>query len=102
VAPELRVGGAKRGLWGWLRISGGLLLQHRERQRSAEPDEPTTIVAPQTWNPGGVMGIGPGIAVALTGHLFLLFDGLVTYSKVPAVDRGGAGIDVAAGLGWVF
>jgi hypothetical protein len=102
VAPELRIGGAKGGLWGWLRISGGLLLQHREAARAAEPGEGAMIIAPQQWNPGGVMGIGPGIAVALTGHLFLLIDGMVTYSRIPAVDRGGAGIDVAAGLGWVF
>jgi hypothetical protein len=32
----------------------------------------------------------------------VLIDGMVTYSRIPAVDRGGAGIDVAAGLGWVF
>jgi hypothetical protein len=101
VVPELRLGGAKGGLWGWVRLSGGLLLQHREATRRFEAGEPTMIVAPQHWDPGGVMGIGPGIAVALTDHLFLLFDGMVTYARVPAVDRGGGGIDIACGLGWV-
>ncbi len=101
VTPELRFGGAKGGFMGWIRISGGLLLQHHEREREGTPDDPM-VVAPQRWDPGGVMGIGPGAAIALTGHLFLLLDAMVTYARVPAADRGGAGIDVAAGLGWVF
>jgi hypothetical protein len=102
VTPELRVGGAKGGLWGWIRVSGGLLMQHREPTRVADPGDDAMIIAPQRWDPGGVIGIGPGIAFALTGHLFMLFDGMVTYARVPAADRGGAGFDAAAGLGWVF
>lgn len=103
VTPELRIGGARGGLWGWVRVSGGLLMQHHEPLRaSAGAGEDPIIVAPQGWDPGGVIGIGPGIAVALTGHLFLLFDGTVTYARVPAADRGGAGLDVAGGVGWVF
>jgi hypothetical protein len=88
VTPEVRVGGARSGLWGWIRVSGGLLMQNQE--------------SPPRWNPGGMIGIGPGIAVAVTGHLFLLFDGMVSYGRVPAADRGGAGFDVSGGLGWVF
>lgn len=102
VTPELRIGGAKGGLWGWIRLSGGLLMQHREPTRRADPGDDPMIVAPQRWDPGGVIGIGPGIAVAVTGHLFLLFDGTVSYGSVPAADRGGAGFDVAGGLGWMF
>jgi hypothetical protein len=102
VAPELRIGGARGGLWGWIRVSGGLLLQHREPTRRAGTGDEIEIVAPQRWDPGGVIGIGPGIAIAVTGHLFVLFDSMVSYGRVPAVDRGGAGLDVAAGLGWVF
>lgn len=102
VTPELRIGGARGGLWGWIRVSGGLLMQHHEPSRRAVSGEDPMIVAPQRWDPGGVFGIGPGIAVALTGHLFLLFDGMVSYARVPAADRGGAGFDVAGGVGWVF
>lgn len=102
VTPELRIGGAKGGLWGWIRVSGGLLMQHHEPTRSIQAGHEAMIVAPQRWDPGGMIGIGPGIAFALTGHLFVLFDGMVTYARVPAADRGGAGLDVAAGLGWVF
>lgn len=102
VTPELRIGGARGGLWGWIRVSGGLLMQHQEPRRRVDPGDDPMIVSPQRWDPGGVIGIGPGIAVALTGHLFLLFDGMATYARVPAADRGGAGFDVAGGLGWVF
>jgi hypothetical protein len=102
VTPELRIGGAKGGLWGWIRVSGGLLMQHHEPTRVAGPGGSAMTIAPQRWDPGGVIGIGPGIAVAVTGHLFLLFDGMVSYGRVPAADRGGAGLDVAAGLGWIF
>jgi hypothetical protein len=99
VTPELRFGGARGGLMGWVRISGGLLLQHHERTRDMSD---AMLVTPQRWDPGGVIGIGPGAAVSLTGHLFLVFDGMVTYARVPMADRGGAGIDAAVGLGWVF
>lgn len=102
VTPEVRFGGARQGLYGWVRIAGGLVLQHHEPTRSAAPGEDPMIVAPQGWDPGGMIGIGPGIAIALTSHLFFLIDGMVSYARVPAVDRGGAGLDVAAGLGWVF
>ncbi|NVB40814.1 OmpA family protein [Pseudenhygromyxa sp. WMMC2535] len=92
VVPELRVGGSRGGFWGWLRLSAGLVLQHREG----------STTAPERWSPGAVLGIGPGVAIALTRHLFLLFDATVTYSVTPG-SSGGAGIyDVGAGLGWVF
>ena len=61
-----------------------------------------TLLGSQRWDPGGMIGHRPGIAVALTGHLFLLFDGMVSYARIPAADRGGAGLDVSTGLGWVF
>jgi hypothetical protein len=91
VVPELRVGGARGGIWGWLRLSAGLQLEHHE---------------PRRWTPGAVVGIGPGVAITLTRHLFLLFDATVTYSASRGTDDtgwSGAGIyDAGAGLGWMF
>jgi hypothetical protein len=99
VTPEVRIGGSKGVLWGWVRVAGGMVVQHHQAARDGNPP---MIVAPQGWNPGGIIGIGPGVAIAVTGHLFLLIDGMVSYARVPAVDRGGAGIDASVGLGWVF
>ena len=101
VVPELRVGGARGGVWGWIRLSAGLLLQHRE-SRQAIVDGSTTTLEGERWLPAGVLGIGPGVAIALTGHLFLLFEATVAYS-VGRGSSGGTGIyDAGAGLGWVF
>ena len=105
VVPELRLGGARGGIWSWLRLSAGLQLEHRERLFTQQGSV-TTVTAPERWSAGAVVGIGPGVAIALTRHLFLLLDATVTYS----VSRGlegtgwsGAGIyDVGAGLGWMF
>jgi hypothetical protein len=95
VAPELRIGGARGGVWGWLRLSAGLVMQHHEALQPAGA----------RWDPGAVFGIGPGIAITLTAHLFLLFEASVAYSLAPGGDGGGGGAgiyDVGAGLGWVF
>ncbi|KIG13070.1 hypothetical protein DB30_00607 [Enhygromyxa salina] len=104
--PELRIGGARGGLWGWVRLSAGLVMQHHEAQLEAIPDqaEPREIAGAR-WDPGAVVGIGPGIAVTLTAHLFLLIDATLSYSVVPQGDGGGGGsviYDAGAGLGWVF
>lgn len=92
VVPELRVGGARGGLWGWLRLSAGVAFEHRE------PND--------RWYPGAVVGIGPGVAVTLTRHLFLLLEATVTYVATrgtAGTGWSGAGIyDAGAGLGWVF
>lgn len=91
VVPELRLGGARGGVWGWLRLSAGVAFEHRGRER---------------WVAGPVVGIGPGVAITLTRHLFLLLDATVTYSAsrgTGGTGWSGAGIyDVGAGLGWVF
>jgi hypothetical protein len=110
IVPELRVGGARGGIWGWLRLSAGLQLEHRERTLQ-EPNvlfgetEPS-VLSPARWSAGPVVGIGPGVAITLTRHLFLLFDVTVTYSATRGTVRAtwsGAGIyDAGAGLGWVF
>ncbi len=107
IVPELRVGGTSRSIWGWLRLSAGLLLQHRESRLEATVDPlsgATTIttLAPSSWTPTAVFGIGPGVAVAITKHLLLLFDATVTYSTNDGFS-GGTGIyDVGVGLGWQF
>ncbi|MFO7564552.1 MAG: OmpA family protein [Enhygromyxa sp.] len=105
VVPELRVGGARGGVWGWLRISAGLQLEHRERGL-LRVDGETMVVAPERWTPGPVVGIGPGVAITLTRHLFLLFDATVTYSATRGTGGtawSGSGIyDAGAGLGWMF
>lgn len=106
VAPELRIGGARGGLWGWLRLSAGLVMQHHEALLAEDPGQPEPLeLAGARWNPGAVFGIGPGIAVTLTAHLFLMIDATVAYSVVPRGDGGGGGsgiYDAGAGLGWVF
>jgi hypothetical protein len=105
VVPELRVGGARGGVWGWLRLSAGLQLEHRERVLR-EADNGTVVASPEQWSAGAVLGIGPGVAITLTRHLFLLLDATVTYSA--ARGSGGTGwsgsgiYDVGAGLGWIF
>jgi hypothetical protein len=105
VVPELRVGGARGGIWGWLRLSAGLQLEHQERGLRREDGE-VVVVTPERWSAGPVVGIGPGIAIALTRHLFLLFDVTVTYSAARGTDDtgwSGSGIyDAGAGLGWMF
>lgn len=106
VTPELRIGGARGGFWGWLRLSGGLVMQHHEALLANEVGQSEPLVlAGARWDPGVVFGIGPGIAVTLTAHLFLLIDATVAYSVVPGGDGGGGGAgiyDVGAGFGWVF
>ncbi|PRQ10197.1 OmpA family protein [Enhygromyxa salina] len=106
VAPELRIGGARGGLWGWLRLSAGLVMQHNEARLGQEADQPEPVeLTAARWDPGAVFGIGPGIAVTLTAHLFLLIDATVSYSVVPSAGGGGGGsgiYDAGAGLGWVF
>lgn len=93
VVPELRLGGARGGVWGWLRLSVGVALEHREGD-------------PERWIPGAVFGIGPGVAITLTRHLFLLLDATVTYGIARGTDDtgwSGVGIyDAGAGLGWIF
>ena len=93
LVPELRLGGARGGVWGWLRLSAGVAWEHRERSATA-------------WTAGGVFGIGPGVAVTLTRHLILLFDATVTYAIARGTDGAGwsgSGIyDVGVGLGWIF
>lgn len=106
--PELRVGGVRGGFWGWVRVSGGLLLQHREPRR-AEADVPggdPVVIEPGFWAPGATVGVGPGIAVTLTRHLLLMFDGMLSYAVAPRIHAGSVGgavvVDVGAGLGWIF
>jgi hypothetical protein len=105
IVPELRIGGARGGVWGWLRLSAGVQLEHRERALRREGGE-TVIVAPEQWSAGAVLGIGPGVAITLTRHLFLLLDATVTYSAsrgTGGTGWSGVGIyDAGAGLGWVF
>lgn len=102
VAPELRIGGASQVLWAWIRVSGGAVVQHRERLL-AEDDGQVTAVAPERWVGGGIVGFGPGVAVALTRHLFLEFDATASYSVVPGLRPGGTGIyDAGVSLGWLF
>jgi hypothetical protein len=102
VAPELRIGGASSVLWAWIRLAGGVVVQHRERQL-AEQQGQVVAVGPERWIPGGVFGIGPGVAVALTRHLFLEFDATASYSLVRGLSGGGTGIyDASVGLGWLF
>lgn len=105
VVPELRLGGARGGVWGWLRLSAGLQLEHRERGLRRNGSE-TQVVSPEQWSAGAVVGIGPGVAITLTRHLFLLLDATVTYSAsrgTQGTGWSGAGIyDVGAGLGWIF
>lgn len=105
VVPELRLGGTRGGVWSWLRLSAGLLLEHRERQFTQAGSQ-SMVVSPAQWSAGAVVGIGPGVAIALTGHLFLLFDATVTYSAsrgTGGTGWSGAGIyDAGAGLGWMF
>lgn len=105
IVPELRLGGARGGVWGWLRLSAGLQLEHHERALRRRGNR-TEIIAPEHWSPGAVLGIGPGVAITLTRHLFLLLDATVTYSATRDTQRtgwSGAGIyDVGAGLGWIF
>jgi hypothetical protein len=105
VAPELRIGGARGGLWGWVRLSAGLLMQHREATLAPVPGDDPMVISEARWVPGGVFGIGPGLAISLTAHLFLLLDATVTYARVQGVDGGGGGVgiyDASLGLGWVF
>jgi hypothetical protein len=96
VVPELRIGGAGEAVWAWVRLSAGLALEHHEQRG-------TTRAA---WTPAPVFGIGPGVAITLTAHLFLLIDATVTYAATRGSDRttwSGAGIyDAGAGLGWMF
>jgi hypothetical protein len=102
VAPELRIGGASSVLWAWIRIVGGVVVQHRERELALDEGQ-VVALAPEQWVPGGVFGIGPGVAVALTRHLFLEFDATASYSRVRGISGGGTGIyDVGVGLGWLF
>lgn len=107
VVPELRLGGARGNVWGWLRLSAGLLLQHRESEQQLDVDAFTgeqtiTTLSPETWQPAAVFGIGPGVAVALTQHLLLTFDATVAYSAGQG-SFGGTGIyDAGVGLGWMF
>ena len=100
LTPELRVGGASRGIWGWLRVSAGLELLHRERVSAVDGGEIVERL-PERWFAGAVFGLGPAVAIALTQHLFLLVDATATFSVVPQLS-GGAGIDTGLGLGWVF
>lgn len=98
VVPQLRLGGTKGGLWGWLRLSAGLVVQHHEAEFGEMPRD-------AGWDPGAVFGIGPGFAITLTAHLLLLFDATITYAVLPGIDGGGGGAgiyDVGTGLGWVF
>ena len=102
IVPELRVGGASKVLWAWIRVNGGLVVQHRERLL-VEEDGLTRAVAPERWIAGGVFGIGPGVAVALTRHLFLEFNATASFSVIRGLSDGGTGIyDVGVGLGWRF
>ena len=102
LVPELRVGGARGGVWGWVRLSGGLTLQHREARRGFDMMGEVITLDRERWVPGGVVGIGPGVAIALTRHLFILIDATVSYLAIRG-SGGGAGIyDAGAGLGWVF
>lgn len=105
VAPQLRVGGSRGGVWGWLRLSAGLQLEHFERSLQRVDNE-TVVAAPERWSAGAVLGIGPGVAITLTRHLFLLLDATVAYSASRGTEGtgwSGAGIyDVGAGLGWIF
>ncbi|HLT35275.1 MAG TPA: OmpA family protein [Enhygromyxa sp.] len=105
VVPELRVGGARGGVWGWLRLSAGLALEHQEPRLLREDGE-TVVDRPERWSAGAVVGIGPGVAITLTRHLFLLIDATVTYSAsrgTGGTGWSGAGIyDAGAGLGWIF
>jgi hypothetical protein len=110
LVPELRLGGSRGGVWGWLRLSAGVAWEHREavlaQQTDVDGSRRTVQLAPPSWTPGGVFGIGPGVAVTLTGHLVLLFDATVTYAIARGTDGAGwsgAGIyDAGAGLGWIF
>ncbi len=109
IVPELRLGGARGGVWGWLRLSAGLALEHHEPilQRNITPQGNQTVeLAPARWDPGAVLGIGPGVAITLTRHLFLLIDATVTYSTARGTDGtgwSGVGIyDAGIGLGWIF
>ncbi len=107
VVPELRFGGASRRIWAWVRVNGGLVLSHRERQLaevSGGPGEPneTVATAPERWFAGGVLGLGPGIGIALTDHLFLVFDATISYSAVGGFSGGSGIYDTGVGLGWVF
>ncbi|MFV8753620.1 OmpA family protein [Nannocystaceae bacterium ST9] len=100
--PEVRIGGANQVFWAWIRLNGGLVVQHRERLLD-EVDGQTFAIAPETWIAGGVFGIGPGVAFALTKHLFLEFDATASYSVIRGLSGGGTGIyDVGVGLGWLF
>jgi hypothetical protein len=105
VVPELRLGGARGGIWGWLRLSAGLQLEHHERGLASDGVE-TMVVSPEQWSAGAVLGIGPGVAITLTRHLFLLLDATVTYSAsrgTAGTGWSGAGIyDAGLGLGWIF
>lgn len=100
--PELRIGGANQVFWSWIRINGGVLVQHRERQLVVE-NGTTRATAPEQWVPGAVLGIGPGIAFALGEHLFLEFDATASLSLVRRIRGGGTGIfDAGVALGWRF
>ena len=106
IMPEVRVGGIRGGFWGWVRLSGGLLLQHREARFDQDDAGETVVLEPDFWAPGGTIGIGPGVAVTLTRHLLLMFDGMLSYAVAPRIHQGSFGgaviIDVGAGLGWIF
>ncbi len=105
LVPELRVGGARGGVWGWLRLSAGLALE-RGAATQEFVDGELVALSGTRWTPGPVLGIGPGVAITLTRHLFLLLDATVTYSAArgtAGTGWSGAGIyDAGAGLGWMF
>jgi hypothetical protein len=108
VVPELRLGGVRGGVWGWLRLSAGVALEHHEAVTTTTgvtmPMQ--TEITSARWAVGPVVGIGPGVAITLTRHLFMLLDATVTYTASRGTDAtgwSGAGIyDVGAGLGWIF
>lgn len=102
LTPELRIGGASQVFWSWIRLNGGVVVQHRERQ--LEDDAGVVVAtAPEQWIAGGVIGIGPGIAFALGQHLFLEFHATASVSFVPRIRGDGTGIfDAGVGLGWRF
>jgi hypothetical protein len=109
IVPELRVGGARGGVWAWLRLSAGVSIEHHEArlQRNMLPEGTQTVeIAPARWTPGAVLGLGPGVAITLTRHLFLLLDATVTYGAsrgTSGTGWSGLGIyDAGAGLGWIF
>ena len=105
VVPNLRFGGVRGGLWGWVRLSAGLVVQRREALLSGTVDDPV-IDEEGFWAPGVNVGIGPGVAITLTEHLLFLLEGSVSYGIVPRIYEGSFGgaviFDVGTGLGWMF